>query len=63
MGSPIHGAAGMPTRKRRCPRCGHVQAVAMVVEKEKVLCRRCGGLIPPAAAGSKSSTASKRRGG
>lgn len=63
MASPIHGAAGMPTRKRRCPRCGHVQTVALVVAKEKVLCRRCGGLIPPETAGSKSSTASKRRGG
>ena len=35
MASPIHGAAGMPTRKRRCPRCGHVQTVALVVAKRE----------------------------
>lgn len=63
MASPIHGAAGMPTRKRRCPRCGHVQAVALLVVKEKVVCRRCGGIIPPDSGAASGATAGKRRKG
>jgi uncharacterized paraquat-inducible protein A len=61
MASPIHGAAGMPTRKRRCPRCGHVQAVALLLAKEQVVCRRCGGLIPPDSGSAPGATAGKRR--
>lgn len=60
MASPIHGAAGMPTRKRRCPRCAHVQAVALLLAKEQVVCRRCGGLIPPEGGSGKSATSGKR---
>ncbi len=61
MASPIHGAAGIPTRKRRCPRCSHVQAVALMLVHEKVVCRRCGAIIPPDAATAASPARGKRR--
>lgn len=46
MASPLHGAAAMPTFKRRCPKCGHTQAVSVLLQREKVVCRRCGAMIP-----------------
>lgn len=61
MASPIHGAAGMPTRKRRCPRCSHVQAVVLMLVNEKVVCRRCGAIIPPDRSAAQSPTRAKRR--
>lgn len=53
----------MPTRKRRCPRCGHVQTVALLLVKEKVVCRRCGGIIPPEGDGSTRAADGKGRRG
>ena len=42
----IHGTAGVPTKKRKCPRCGHTQLVSILLKQESVTCRRCGGMIP-----------------
>jgi len=42
----IPAGAGMPMRKRRCPRCGHIQTVALTLLYHAVVCRRCGALIP-----------------
>ncbi|MBL8633165.1 MAG: hypothetical protein JNM40_08060 [Myxococcales bacterium] len=42
----IHGTAGAPTKKRKCPRCGHTQLVSILLKQETVTCRRCGGMIP-----------------
>jgi transcription elongation factor Elf1 len=44
----IPAGAGMPMRKRRCPRCGHIQTVALTLLYHSVTCRRCGALIPAA---------------
>ncbi|MFO0623962.1 MAG: hypothetical protein U0745_21425 [Polyangia bacterium] len=52
----IHGSAGVPTKKRKCPRCGHIQSVSILLKQEAVTCRRCGGQIPaaPTTAGTRS---------
>ncbi len=42
----IHGSAGVPMKKRKCPRCGHTQSVSILLKQEAVICRRCGGMIP-----------------
>ena len=53
----IPANAGMPMRKRRCPRCQHVQTVALTLIHHAVTCRRCGSLIPA----PKTPTTSKEK--
>lgn len=37
-------------RKRKCPQCGHKQAVAPFLAAQSVACHRCAAAIPPPAA-------------
>lgn len=43
----IPGSVGLPVRKRRCPTCGGIQAVSVLLRDSSVTCRRCGAMIPP----------------
>lgn len=43
----IPGSVGLPLRKRRCPSCGGIQAVSVLLRDVAVTCRRCGASIPP----------------
>ena len=43
----IPGSSGPPLRNRRCPCCGGIQAVSVLLRDVAVSCHRCGARIPP----------------
>jgi uncharacterized paraquat-inducible protein A len=48
-------------RKRKCPQCGHKQAVSPFLATQSVACHRCAAAIPPqdAKSATKGSSAGK----
>lgn len=43
----LPGSPGIPTKRRKCPVCGYLQSVSIILHQDPVVCRRCGASIPP----------------
>ena len=60
MANLISAIAALQGRKRKCPQCGHKQAVAPFLASQPVACHRCAATIPPPEATARAPKAAAK---